>query len=683
MPTMFNKNVGVTSGYTINGNPGRKLVMLDDKSLVTVVYSGGTFYTYRSTDNGATWKSFTGNSVIGSIFDISIDTDGKNVFAFLTNGTSLNLKVYNSSGTMIDSLTNDYGGMTFGNYSAVEMSSMIINKKTKEIHAVWSATSQSDYSYNLFYVKGAIGADGKVILGIPEKITSMSNSSYRNAFIKPSITLYNDVPIITATSQMSFTSSGFNYEGGNTNTIVVLKKDKSLSSTSGNAWLLNSNWSATTINKEAGYTQGQSQVIYVPQSVNQYPNGRIYVAWHGNDSSNTTNTVIKMSYSDDGGYSWSNAFTVSSNNTKPNSNVSITANAKDEVWFYWNYEYSTSDIDLRARRFNANTWDAQTSIAISGNKEANPQLLFDIDYKVNFTKPLFVSQLDSTIVFGGTWKDVTIEVMNLVNDNVSDVNNKNSVITYKLTSVDGGSLNVLERINGTQVKSRSVTNNTWNSVSLTDAQWDAIKYGKYTESGASNHIEIEHDGQVWRYTFGKMVNESGNLSDVVKASIDLQYHFSGIAKDISEAVETKGVSVAQPKDSFSNIKKAIEQISTGKKIAQGTTSVSSGNKMFNYYFVSSGSYPQMYAGNYPYIEVTGLSFKPSAIMVYSSVQGDDPVFYNENGLTLIQNNTITVKASSRIYGYTDGYDLSVTNGGFCLPLMSFNSASIVKWIAYE
>jgi hypothetical protein len=149
-----------------------------------------------------------------------------------------------------------------------------------------------------------INADGSVTWGVVEQVTTANNGATVDFAINPSIVLdKNNVPVIFAPMQISITAPA----SGNSDTnakINVLKRSNELYANSG-IGTINANWTMEHVYNGGSYIQASPSAIFVPQSINGLANGRIWVAWHGLDATDTAATYIRVAYSDDGGVTWS------------------------------------------------------------------------------------------------------------------------------------------------------------------------------------------------------------------------------------------------------------------------------------------------------------------------------------------------------------------------------------------
>lgn len=186
-----------------------------------------------------------------------------------------------------------------------------------------------------------------------------------------------------------------------------------------------------------------------------------------------------------------------------------------------------------------------------------------------------------------------------------------NLLSYAITT-DGSMGPITEKVNGVTVWTKTATSGQALNVSLTDAQWDAVNFGKYhTASGTPNTLTIEMGTEKWTYTFTKTANENTTESQLAEALKDMNEVFlPGVKEKLAVPIRSKGGTVpANP--SFDGLADAIAGIPLGKKSKIGTV-LSSNNTSSFQYAIGTNLYTT-YS-----ISVTGLSFKPSLIFAISS-----------------------------------------------------------------
>ncbi|MGC4378413.1 sialidase family protein [Fictibacillus sp. Mic-4] len=633
MPTINDATV-VAQAYDTSGNGGRKLVRLANGRLVAVLKTGSGFYIYKSTDNGATWTKLVTES--NNIGDVAMVAIGNNIGLLRGAGsTSINFSVVD---VVNDKLVGGVSVVDSGQ-SAIGNVSLAIDDTGTELHAAW-ASKNSGYpnSFNIRYAKGTINADGSVKWSSIEQITAENNGAFH--LRNPSIALGKDnVPFIVVESE------NVAYMNDNTalssNSVILLKRDKILPY-SANVHL---NWSAKTIYNGSSYQQVSPSAIFVPKSINGLVNGRIWVVWHGTDSTDSTVYNLKVAYSDDNGITWSAAQKLTNGNTFAHNYASITANKYNEVFVVW--QGTSSNIrEVKFIKWSNNAWGSViTKTNVGNNLDRYPSALYDPNFK--FIEPLFIYMGVSKVGIFGNWS-----IISAAEGEIGTKSNRNSLLTYSITS-DSMST-ITEKINGTVVNTRSnpVSGQSF-TVSLSQAQWDAIKYGKYKDaSGGLNTLTIEMGSDSWVYTFDKRLASSDDVLSAVKAVQDSQNTFlPSVKAKLASAIRGKGGTVNDA-DSWGTMKTAIDGIQLGvvggKKFASGTATANGGKLL----------------------SVSGLTFTPSVVIAYrNSSDNSDTSFINTR-----------VKISSTSYNHLD-YTATVSMTGFTMGVDTANG--VYNWVAYE
>jgi|GEM_PF-3664354 len=411
--TTYTRNdVSVTaSGYDTSGNVGRKLVRLSNGWLVAVVKDTSSKYLrfYKSTDNGATFTVFTtiDFSDTTNITDVSIVSTGTRVF--VTTTYMYNSTVGRLGFTSFDATTvSDFSSL--GTYSimasvdnmqtALGNVSLAINSAGTELHAAWSSKNSTyPNSFNIRYAKGTINGDGSVTWGGVEQVTLRDISS--DDVINPSIIVdKNGNPIIFAcTTGWYVNSNGSAGSQVGTDGSSILALSKTLGGYTNSSWF-GSGWYVSTVyyTSVTSYTQSSPSAIFVPQSVNGLANGRIWVAWHGTDSTDTSAENIRVSYSDDGGATWSSMQKLTTGGANYQRYPSITANKDGVVFVVWGGHTGAPTNTVLARQISYNgSWGSITNIT-SGYSDGM-STLFDPTFSLQFSQPLFIYKY-STIKVG-------------------------------------------------------------------------------------------------------------------------------------------------------------------------------------------------------------------------------------------------------------------------------------------
>jgi hypothetical protein len=527
MPTVIDATV-VNSAYDTSGNGGRKLVRLSNGWLVALVKNHSVnpseMYLYKSIDNGQTWArlcyfKMAGN---GSSLDATITNKGNTVYIVAVDQVAQHVAFYkidattqtdvdiSSTKTIIDTSQTAFNGV-----------SLAINEDGTELHAAW-ASKNSTYpnSFNIRYAKGTINADGSVTWGAVEQWTKHNTSG--SDWGSPTIVVVNGDPIVIAP-----------FAAGTTTMSLI-----ALSPLFG-AGVGSYNVGNKTIYGLVGnYPQSSPSAIFVPQSVNGLPNGLIGNAWHGTDSASGGVNYIRFSKSTDLGANWS-----AMQKLVPGTNPTLTANRNGKLFITYEDNGVTKRIESTD---NGDTWSAPITV---GNG-TNPSSLFDLT--IDISVPLTIRKGTSSVLFNGAWNVVIISVPpGYIGKKTSA--DKNNLLTYSLTSDDELST-ITEKINGTVIATRTnPANGQEFTVSLTQEQWDAIKFGN------GHTLTIEMGNETWTYTFDKRLHVNDDILSAFKGVQDLKVFLDGIKAKFGQVIREKGGTVNDT-DSWDTIINAISNI---------------------------------------------------------------------------------------------------------------------------
>lgn len=549
MPTVLDATV-VNQPYDTSGNGGRKLARLSNGWLVAGVKNGAiNVIFYKSADNGQTWTQLCYASANWS-----------GGFAMASNGTIVYVLGAYSSGAYCDFIkfdattvtnTAQTGTSVDSGQTALGAVSLAINSAGTELHAAW-ASKNSTYpnSFNIRYAKGTINGDGSVTWGAVEQRTTvnMSGWDYKN----PTIVVRNDgYPIIFAEAAL--------------NGIYYIKR----------VIFNGSSWNENDVYNRGSYVQSSPSACVDK-------NGRIWVAWMGIDSTDNARYNIRVAYSDDGGQTWSVPTKLTSGNTYDYSFPSITVNKNNEVFvLFYGRDATDGYYDIRMIKYSSGSWG---SISIVSNGTTShkdmPSVLYDVT--IDFSMPLFIYRDQGEKVgFCGTWVDTTISV---TPGYIGQKSDKNDILTYSITT-DGEMSDIIEKINDVTIATRTNPINEQEfTVSLSQEQWDAIKYGN------GHTLTIEMNGDTWAYTFDKRLNANDDILSAVKGVQDLETHLNGIKAQLAEAIRAKGGTVNDT-DAWSAFVNAVANMQS-KKWATGTGTTNSSSRLI----------------------VTGLDFEPKLVL---------------------------------------------------------------------
>jgi len=659
MPTVIDATV-VNQAYDTSGNGGRKLVRLSNGWLVAVVNqvtTGGTagkLAWYKSTDNGQTWSLLT-QSVTTWNCSPAMTCVGTRIYTIIAGTSGTIVALYNFDATTVGSTLDSYTNIDSGQNGFGIGLTLIVNEAGTELHAAWaSKNSTYPYSFNIRYAKGTINADGSVTWGAVEQVTLVNSSSYPSAAINPCIIVKDNIPYIFVSSLDTQISTSGGLQAAST--IYVLKRDLSLNTNTN----VNNSWSFKTIYSSlTSYTQSSPSACVSP-------NGRIWVAWHGAESGYNAGE-IRVSYSDDGGVTWSTQQRLTTNNQETSGiNPSITVNKNNEIFILYNGRYGTATYkDIYLLHYNGSSWTNTniTNTPTTGHNQ-NPSAL--VDLAIDFTQPLFIYSAvqRAKVGFYGTWTVTTISVTpGYIGQKTSA--EKSNILTYSITT-DSEMSDIIEKINDVTIATRTnPTSGQEFTVSLTQEQWDAIKFGN------GHTLTIEMDSDTWTYTFDKRLNVNDDILSAVKGVQDLQDHLNSIKTQLASAIRAKG-GMVNDTDAWSAFVSAVNNLDSKRRAAGITTSSATTINFYNSQGNSSTSY---------YVQVTGLTFMPSVI-----------ILTRNSGSTIGYPRVAVDKTAPLVGGYTlinrngsffrlDGVSAYIDSSSFRLPYE--NGSESVYWIAYE
>lgn len=476
MPVIQDATV-VNQPYDTSGNGGRKLVRLDNGWLVAGVWDGGSYSStngirfYKSED-GANWTYLCYGSF--SYGQFALVSKGNVVYVLNFNGTGTSnsaqfyyFNVTTASGDVRGNAINiDTDQTSRGNVS------LAINEQGTELHATWaSKNSTFPNSFNIRYAKGTINADGSVTWGAVEQITKL-NTSTSVGLQNPSVTLIDNVPYILADSNRLFVENGAGSQPRPS--VLVLSKSPKLNTNDG---LVDADWRFKNIYDEPStYTQSNPSAIFIPQEIAvKNPmfagatQGVIAVAWQGKDATDSDVDNIRFSYSLDGGVTWSAMDKRTSGNADNNMYPTLTASLSGEIFIVFHNGNSTG---VRKIKHNG-SWGSIQTVNSSQGAVTYPSTLYDLS--VNFTEPIFIYKSATKVGFYGSW---TVTKISVQSGNIGEKTDKNNLLSYSITT-DGDMSEVIEKVNGVEVGRKTLDSGESTTVSLTQEQWDDVRFGKY------------------------------------------------------------------------------------------------------------------------------------------------------------------------------------------------------------
>jgi hypothetical protein len=649
MPVRSNISV-VASPFELGNNGGRKLVRLTNGWLICAVYDNSAFYIrfYKSIDNGATWTQLCTSGNFSAILGN---------FAIVSKGTLVFLLMCRSSNTISSS---SFDALTVTNTtlpSTVVQSvtgysgcSLAINETGTELHGVWGAiTATYPTSYNTYYAKGTISADGSISWSPPDALSNYTTSGYGTK--NPSVVVKGNTPYIIA-------------EGIYNNNHYISVFSTAITGReifTGGA----GGWGAKTIYSGTTYNQFNPSAMFVPQNINGLANGRIWVAWNGKDSVDNAIFNIRVSYSDDNGLTWSAMQKITTGNTLNQWFPSFTANALNEIFLVWDGSPSAGVYEARYSKYLNEAWGSVINLTSSGSTSSRDlSILYSSDF--GFVTPLFIREDSSKVSFYGNWVIVTSSA------EVGSIGIKtdySNLLTYALTT-DGTMETITEKINGVVVGIKSLSNSQSTTVSLTSAQWDLIAFGKYKNSNAElNTLTIEMSGTIFIYTFNKQLSADDTFGNCLLATEDIATAFiPSIKSKIATGISSKG-GIASATDSWDMIITAINNLSV-RRFASGSTGT---------VYFASGDYTLS----------ANLGFVPKlVIMRYTNTAG---TVFNSFRLDFRALATSGLGGGTGQWhndgtgGLSDRLDIKPFDGTTKLVVNSpFNSGNhIISWEAYE
>jgi hypothetical protein len=458
----------VASAYDTSGNGGRKLVKLSNGWLVSAVGDNSNgkvmFYVDKQDGNGfvALTRTISLATSVSPLFSIS---NKGNIVYFIASYATSGVLNYGKFDATTVANTDQSVQQIDSAQSAMGANSLTINEAGTELHAAW-ASKNSTYpnSFNIRYAKGTINGDGTVSWGAVEQIST--NNTTGQDLKNPSIIVNgNGSPVILC---------DFN-NGTTVNNIRCYHKNSG-------SWS-----SAIIVYGGNGYTQSSPSAIFVPQSVNGLANGRIWVTWHGKDSTNPSANNLRVSYSDDGGVTWSTMQSLTAEPTKTQEVPSITANKNNVISIVFEGASSESSYrQIRSIKNTSGTWGSITTITdIPTANDSAPSTLFDPSFSINFSEPMFIYKdgQNAKVGFYGTWT-IGTETPILVND-----------IRYKLDTTTDDVVAWVKRDTGLTVSAQVSMVDSGNEV-YTNMTQNADVSDEYeftasaTAAKAQNHLKL-------------------------------------------------------------------------------------------------------------------------------------------------------------------------------------------------
>ena len=503
MPNISNATVASGTGLSTSSNGGRKLVRLANGALVSAVRSSTTSWRLlKSTDNGATWSQIA--TVTETVNDLALSSKGNDIHVLVSfSTTGAKHYRYNDSGVLQGTAQNvDSGQSSMGNVS------LAINEAGTELHAAWSSKNAIyPNSFNIRYAKGTINGDGSVTWGAVEQVTTSNNTTINHYNGELSLDS-NSIPLITM---------DFRLDGSKIYMALVSKKNLS----EPNFTNLSAGWYNKTIYDGGLRPQNNPSAIFVPQSINGLANGRLWVAWHGKDATDSAKFNVRVSYSDDGGVTWATPTKLTSGNTFDCQNVSLGADKTGKVFALYESHQWSPDIGIRMKTYNG-SWGAEVGVATANTAEQYPSSL--VDYTLQMTTPPTV------------YTDTTDGIKFVGNFNVGASvipasgalgNKETATLTAYTVTPEAGSTvtQIVERVNGTIVNTFNNPASLSRTLTVPTATWDTLAY--FANHTASVTVTDSNGATtVTTYSFDKRLATGASLLEATKANTDAKNRIS-------------------------------------------------------------------------------------------------------------------------------------------------------------
>lgn len=168
------------------------------------------------------------------------------------------------------------------------------------------------------------------------------------------------------------------------------------------------------------------------------------------------------------------------------------------------------------------------------------------------------------------------------------------------------------------------------------------------------------------------IHAKADLASVVGSPANADDTMATINNVIQSAKNTLAEKMDDGSNGTESLQELVDKLVMGKKWAKGNASVKE---------VAVINYVGNKYGTSPAIEVTGLDFRPSVILVTYSIY-ESAVYYNlyekYNGIEVVnQSNSGTTLYRAQEQG------LYVRHGGFCIPSPTAYTSGTRQWYAFE
>ncbi|WP_135552622.1 hypothetical protein [Paenibacillus cymbidii] len=406
----------VGSAYDTSGNGGRKVTVLDNGWIVAAAInaSGNQIELYVSKDNGATYSRlcyFYNAVAITSSTTFALCSSGNNVHMIMVgDGASDSINHFAiDATTQTDSNRYGVGFHNIDTQTTIQSCS-ITAALDGSIHAAWASKSTTyPNSFNIRYGKSTdSGATWAVSY---QTIDNTSGDDNTNPSI---ISRANSYPLFTWQ---------FKNAAGTVNTIFCRYWGGS---------------SFTTSNVHLGSSYAQSSPCATVA-----PSGRIWCTWVGRDSTDSSVENVRVSYSDDGGATWSTMQKLTSGNTYAQNFPSVSIDPSNNVYIDWQGVDSAINTNYRQLRriiWNGSSWGSISSL--TSNSSGHVSNVSSLNNStLNFSDPLTIYQdaQATAVKFRGSWTiDVTVKQVETTA--TTKAFKSGSIIARSTTVVSGGKL---------------------------------------------------------------------------------------------------------------------------------------------------------------------------------------------------------------------------------------------------
>jgi hypothetical protein len=372
----------VASSYDIIGNGGRKLTRLSNGWLIAGAINGSSeLVFYVSKDNGYTWNATIGWATFGAL---------SGGVSLVSVGTIVHFIICNSGG----------GSVAYGKFDATTQTNVGIPTNSTYVDSGQSTLER---------ISLAVGSNGVLHAAWASK-----NSTYPNSFnIRYSKSTDGGATWAAVTTITVNNTAGLD----NTAPCIVVKSDNNpvlfwqFGQPSSNNYMImgsiyNGSWGFVNGSGAQKQLTASTYPQYYP-SIAIAPNGRIWVSWYGYDTTDTSYSNIRISYSDDGGTTWSAMQKLTNGNTYHQSYPSVTVDKNNNAYVVFHGidpAINTSQTQIRKIVWNGSTWSAITTLTNNTTGTAtNPATL--MDNTLDFTDPIVIykDQQASALKFRGTW----------------------------------------------------------------------------------------------------------------------------------------------------------------------------------------------------------------------------------------------------------------------------------------